>query len=410
MTPLLAVLVDGLRHDYVNQHDAPFLWRLEEQGLSGCVRECFAGQLRPAFLAGLYPNRSGIGHLFCFDPANSPFRAARYAPAWAAGLPAIGPRLRSRLVRHARAVEASRGNTASALYGYAAEIPWTSLPEFGFSERHAPTDQGAYPSPSVFDLLREARMQWVYVGYPYDNQETDSILTLFHSRWTGVEHLVFLHFAEVDWYGHLGPHAPARRSALQRVDTALREIYECLSRAGGPPDVLVFGDHGMAEVHNVVNLLPALRRIRPGAGSRYSFFLDSTVARFWFHDAAARQGVEEVLQTVTPGSVLDDEALRRYGLDGAPRGLGELFFAVPAGTVLFPNFFQATSPPKGMHGYLPEEAENWGRVLLRTSGARGRLPHPVDLVDIFPVMATLLGLSVPEGCQGRSFLGRDNAS
>jgi hypothetical protein len=404
VTRLLAVLVDGLRHDYLNQKDAPFLWQLEQQDLSGCVRESFAGQLRPAFLAGLYPNRSGIGHLFCYDPDNSPFRAARYVPAWAADLPRLGPRLRNWVVQRARTLETARGHDASSRYAYAAEIPWSSLPQFAFSEKHAPTNPDVYPSPSLFDLLREARMEWLYIGYPYDNQETDSILASFHSRWRGSERLVFLHFAELDWCGHLGPDSPARRCALRHIDYALSEVYRSMSSAGTPLQVLVFGDHGMAEVYEIVNVLPALAEINPGAGRRYSLFLDSTVARFWFHDAGAREAVEGALQAVRPGRVLDELALERYGLDGAPRELGELFFVVPAGTVLFPNFFQVTTPPRGMHGYLPEEVENWGRVLVRAQGLRGRLPRPVDLVDIFPVMVTLLGLKVPSGCQGRSFL------
>ncbi len=403
MRPLLAVLVDGLRHDYVNPTDSPFLWALQQEGASGCVRECFAGQLRPAFLAGLYPNRSGIGHLFCHDPEGSPFADARFLPAWVSALPRIGPRLRDWLVTRARAIEAARGHTASALYAYAAEVPWRYLPMFAFSEHHDPTEPGVYPSPSLFDLLREAGRRWLYIGYPHDDQSTKGIVSAVRSRRIGDEHLVFLHFAEVDWSGHLGPDHPARRRALQDVDSALSGIVEDMARSGMSPDILVFGDHGMAEVRKVVNILPALQQLDSKPGRDYAFFLDSTVARFWFREPEAVSAVRARLKELRHGVLLDDGRLRRLGLDGAPPALGELFYVVPAGTVIFPSFFQKTSPPGGMHGYLPDERENWGRWILRAADLSADQSAPVDLVDVFPIMATLLDLPVPDGCQGRSF-------
>jgi hypothetical protein len=406
LTPLLAILVDGLRHDYVNQDDAPFLWEMQQESLSGVVRESFAGQLRPVFFAGLYPNRSGVGHLFCYDPDHSPFWPARYVPSWAAALPRLGPMLRDRLARRARRIEARRGHTASSLYGYVAEIPWRYLPLFAFSETKSPTDPGTYCSPSLFDLMREAGMNWLYVGYPYDDQRTDKVLSTFRARWQQNEQFVFLHFAEVDWLGHLGPHSAARRAALHSVDAAARMVFEEMLQRGPRPNLLVFGDHGMVEVRKVVNLYPVLAQLGLKPGRDYAFFLDSMLARFWFATDRARNRVGEALSALPHGRVLDAAALARYGLAGAPRRLGELFYVMQGGIVLFPDFFQGTVPARGMHGYLPEEEENWAAIILQADEAGGRLSQPVDLIDVFPVMAELLGLPVPNGCQGRSFLPR----
>jgi hypothetical protein len=165
----------------------------------------------------------------------------------------------------------------------------------------------------------------------------------------------------------------------------------------------------MASVRKVLNLYPTLEQTGLEFGSDYVFFLDSTVARFWFPNAEARAVVREALGRVSDGWVLGEQALERYGLAGAPSRLGELYYVVPGGTVLFPNFFQATAPPKGMHGYVPEVEENWARVIVRGAGARGELPRPVDLADVFPVMAELLDLPVPPACQGCSFLRSGNA-
>ncbi len=58
------ILIDALRHDYINPTDAPYLYSLTERGVHGSVRETFAYQLRPAFLAGLYPDSCNIAHLY----------------------------------------------------------------------------------------------------------------------------------------------------------------------------------------------------------------------------------------------------------------------------------------------------------------------------------------------------------
>ena len=75
----LLLLVDALRHDYVER--TQFLRALAGAGATARLREDFGFVPRAAYFGGLSPEQYGFTNMYCCDPVASPFGIARGPPA-----------------------------------------------------------------------------------------------------------------------------------------------------------------------------------------------------------------------------------------------------------------------------------------------------------------------------------------
>lgn len=391
----LLILVDGLRHDYLNPDDSPFLYFLAEEGISGCIRETFAFQLRPAFFAGLYPEECDIAHLYCYDPERSPFRE-------------LPPDLSDRrdISEFVRRKEAERGHTASQYYAGPAEIPFNFLPYFDFSEKYLTSDPGSLgENISLFDVLREHSKKWLWIGYPNADQRTSPLLGMFQKELKDDHSFVYLHFAELDWVGHqYGPHSQKQKRTLREIDEAIREIYETLRKRFSKVNGIIFGDHGQVKVKRTVDIESLLNQSDLEPEKDYLYFLDSTQARFWFFKEKAKGEVIRILNQIPYGKILQEEDYKRLRFRFEHNKFGELIFVVENNTMIFPNFFQREAPCKGMHGYLPEVEANWGKLIITGAGRKSRLRSPVEMTQIYPTLLEMLELPRPDSCKVKSVL------
>lgn len=383
---VLLILIDGLRHDYVNEKTSPFLYNLALRNVTGKIRETFAFQLRPAFFAGLYPEACDVAHMYMYDPANSPF---------AAGIDQ-GVTTYQELDRIARKIEAERGHTASSIYSYSPEIPLNLLRYFTLSEKYDIQDPGSLGQHgTLFDKLRQADKKWLWIAYPTHDQTTTAICQVFNSKIDQEDYaFIYLHFAEVDWAGHeYGPGSTQQQAALSQVDTAIRDIYSAVNRRYANVKSLVFGDHGMVAIKNTVDIEERLKNLPLKLEQDYVYFLDSTQARFWFRNELARQVITEMLEGMPDGQTLTDDDLSRLHFRFPHNKFGDLIWVAGDSRVIFPNFFQRNKPPVGMHGYLPEVVDNWAAFILTGVERNISLPDPLDLVEVYPALLEMLELT-----------------
>ena len=385
-TAVLLVLVDGLRHDYLNPADAPFLHELSSNNWSCRLHETYAFELRPAFLAGLQPEECGIANMFLHDPKGSPF----------AGLD-LEKMDRAAIDLAVKEVELSRGHSASAHYAFSAAIPRDLLPCFAFSETHLTWEEGALGGhPTLFDHLRKAGKKWLWLAYPDGDLRAGPLVQAFEEQLQSDHSLIFLHFGELDWVGHeAGPGSAPTREKLREIDQALAKVFARLNRTRSEVRSLIFGDHGMVAVERTMDMAGILAQTGLRLGEDYLYFLDSTQARFWFRQEGARERVLAALQGHPEGSFLTPSDLERLRYRFPDHRYGQEIFAVREGTVLFPNFFQDSAPPKGMHGYLPEVEANWSAAIL-TGATGGPSPsEPRDLTALYPTVLEFLDLPLP---------------
>lgn len=396
------ILIDGLRHDYLNEKDTPFLCSLEREGTGGIVRETFAYQLRPAFFAGLYPEDCDIAHLYWYDPEDSPFGITKYIPGEILKLPKIGSLYYRFLMHHARRTERRKGYTASSLYLSLSQLPYKMLKYFGFSEKINTWEEGSLGSNiTLFDVLRKHNLNWLWIAYPTHGQRTDSIISEFKKTIDKDHSFIYLHFAELDWAGHRGgPHSLETKTAIRGIDAAIEGIIDILKKKYGMVNGLVFGDHGMVEIKKHIDINKGLTDTGLEIGKDYMYFLDSTQARFWFKRNGARKKVEDVLMNFEDGRVLTENDLDSLRFRFNHNRFGDLIFMADDNTLIFPNFFQGTEPAKGMHGYLPDVKGNWAKFIIDGMNKNPLNGEPIEMVDLFPIILDLMELSVPYTCKG----------
>jgi len=408
MLTTISILIDALRHDYITKEDSPFLYSLQKSNIHGAVRETFAFQLRPAFFAGLYPESCDISYLYMYDPENSPFKIIDdiAVPVDVAENTTVNREYRAQISEAAKKIEKSRGNSASACYASTQEIPLNMLKYFSFSEKKNTFEPNALPGTTLFDILESHNMKWLWIAYPTDDQRTTSILEKIKQTDLSGYNFIFLHFAELDWVGHsFGPGSKEQKKILKEIDSAVEEIFKLFSAKFAEFNGIIFGDHGMVNIGNTINIESELLKSGLSIPDDFVYFLDSTQARFWFKNEPAKRKIIDLLKKFeTHGKILNTEDYAKLHIRYTHNKFGELYFVINDGGIIYPNFFQRTGVTLGMHGYLPEVKDNWAAFIVFETGQQKIFNSPVELVDIFPTMLHLLNLPIPNSSEGTDIL------
>ena len=158
----------------------------------------------------------------------------------------------------------------------------------------------------------------------------------------------------------------------------------------------------MIDVKAGVDIKAALKSIPFRPGKDYTVFLDSTFARFWFHNEDARAPITALLENIEGGYVISDEERDTYSIHWKTRKFGDLIWWVNDGYVVHPDYWHFRSIKKGMHGYRWEVKDNHAAVVFHsTEQVFGqKLEESVPMVNMFATVVDSLGLSMPDGAKG----------
>lgn len=331
----------------------------------------------PTLLTGAPPERHGRMCLFGHRPDGEP---ALLGPlAWLGLL----PRVVHERARVRRVVGRVFARTAG-LTGYVAlhRVPpeafrWLDLPER--ADLFASDDIGG--APTFLGDARRAGLSVYTAAWRLGEQERWQVALADLRR--ARPDLAFLYVTELDNTLHAhGNDTPAVRAAIDRITEHLARAHDELSIGGTPPLTLLAGDHGMADIREVVDPRPILARVGVARA-----FADSTMLRFWGSDAAIDQARVACERSGAPGRWLDEAALRerRAPTRDAPYGRG--IFVLDEGVLFAPSFLGGRM--KGMHGY------DLGTPSSRTAVASSQpLPDGARrLTDVAGVVRTALGLA-----------------
>ena len=113
--------------------------------------------------------------------------------------------------------------------------------------------------------------------------------------------------------------------------------------------IIIWSDHGFINIKDFINIKEIALKFN------VDYFLDSTLARFWFKDENTKKELINELSKIKNGKILNLKDKDFYNI---PLGkeYGELLFAANPGFLILPNFYQGNKPLKGMHGYMPDKA------------------------------------------------------
>ena len=365
--PLLLISIDALRADYLGKGDTPHLDRLARQG----VRAEWMNPSYPALtfpnhftlVTGLRPDRHGVVHNTMREEGLGDFRVADLA--------AVGD---GRWWR--------------------AEPIWVSAEKAGL-----PTAIWAWPGGAAqIDGVSPTRWK------PYDEsvpaaQRADEVARWLLEPAATRPRFAALYLEMVDGAGHeYGPQAPQTRQTVRQADAAVGRLIDALASKGllDRMNVIVVSDHGMAavppgQVVAVEDMVPVEDAVVVSIGQSIGI--------------APRAGRTEAAEKRLLGRHNHYQCWRKselparwhYGRNARVPPIvcqmDEGWDAIPAAGMAK----RALAGTRGSHGYDPALPSMRASFIAHGPAFRkGAVIAPFDNVDVYPLMARLLGIPAHE--------------
>jgi hypothetical protein len=384
--PVVCVLVDAFRHDYLQKERAPFLTGLAERGAAARLRPilAYSDAIRATIFTGSYPDEHGYWMEYCFRPQSSPFSALeRLRP-----LDRLPSDFARRALKFALSSTVVRARARRLGYDQLSlrHFPFRALGSFDWTLRSRMTAPGALGVPTLFDDLTQAGIEWAYLdsyeaGRRGVHRAADEL--------PASTQFAFVYLHPIDMASHLvGVDSPLFWRIVRRTDALVEEVISRIQRRLGDHELVVFSDHGMSKVEHTVSF-PDLW-LHPGFPERFCFALDATMVRFWYHDPdpLLRAELRERVACAAPGRFLPRKELEELHLDFGNRLYGDEIYLLDPPGAIFPNFHSMLRP-KAMHAYHPDEPDQHGIFIAPESES---VEETVELVDVHSLCRGLTGV------------------
>ncbi|UCH83857.1 MAG: alkaline phosphatase family protein [Candidatus Latescibacterota bacterium] len=301
----------------------------------------------PSLLSGAAPDRHGAWAMYRYAPSQSPFKLFRFVPK----LPhALEWRVRAAMRRYMARRETIKG------YYDLYEIPLRVLGYLDVAQRGDPYTPGGMSAETIFDRFASANVS--YRAWNYKTPELVNFDALREAIETD-SRVLFLYTAELDALMHrVGTRHSEVAGKLHYYETQIEALLTAAASAGRDTTVLVFSDHGMTDVEEIVDVAGAVDGwgFRPGADG--VAFYDSTMARFW-SPSDVRHDLEAKLNATGWGCVLTREELDTLGCRFEDNSYGDTIFLVNPGYLILPSYM-SKEPVAAMHGYHPDDRGSRG--------------------------------------------------
>jgi hypothetical protein len=343
----LFVLIDALGWQFLQGRD--FLSDLLPFRTSLRTVLGFSSGAIPTILTGLPPAQNGHWNLFYYDPVGSPFRWLRHFSFLPDGI--LNHRVTRKLLK-----EMGR-NLLGLGRNFECCVSPRLLHWFNWVEKRNIYDRGGITgAPSIFDQLSEEGIP--YRVYSYHAWSDEEILKRARRDLkAGQCSFFFLYLCEMDRFLH--DHCKDQAQVEKRLGwyaSGLRDLFEFARKLDSEATFTVFSDHGMTPVKHHYDLLGQVEALGVDMPSDYLAVYDSTMARFWFFNPRARQGIVERLKTLSCGRIVPEEEQRQLGIWFPDRRYGELIFLMNPGWLIARSDFNGRGwMPAGMHGYHPDD-------------------------------------------------------
>jgi len=171
---------------------------------------------------------------------------------------------------------------------------------------------------------------------------------------------IYLQIFELDKICHLrGINHNECIQTAKMIDKELERIYVLLDKQYDKLDVVIFGDHGFANVQKKYDIIDLLERKGVEWGKQGIYFVDSTVVRFWNMEENLFSIVKEVNDNITGANMYNWKDLKYID-----NRFGDYYIQLPIGAIFHPSFFtqRETNSPKGMHSYWRDK-NNYSRLV-----------------------------------------------
>jgi len=364
---VVMVSLDGFRHDYAERFHAPHLQRIAREGASAeAMLPCFPSKTfsnHYSLVTGLYPAHHGLVSNTFYDRE----RQDMYR------------------IRDREKVE---------------DGSW-----YGGTPLWVLAEQQGMLSASFFWVGSEADVQGVRPtwSYRYDSSipysfRVDQAISWLEQPPTERPHLIFLYFSLTDHIGHShSPDGPEIEAAVHEVDSLIGELDRRLTATGLPVNLIVVSDHGMlgVDTDNPVYLQ------READLDEFEIARGSCNWMLYSEDTALVAGTLHQLNARAKGRYTAfhrDSVPAHWQFEGSPR-IGDIIVTAHPPYILSSWGFPS-SP--GAHGYDPDQVPEMGAIFY-AKGPQikpGIRIAPFRNIHVYPLVANLLGLSLPDQLDG----------
>jgi predicted AlkP superfamily pyrophosphatase or phosphodiesterase len=240
---------------------------------------------------------------------------------------------------------------------------------------------------NIFDVLQQHAVP--YHVSNWRDGETDNLKACEKAMAEEDIRLAFLYMASMDGLLHqVGKDSGDVDTKLDWYEQQLRRTLSIAKKHYQDVRVFICSDHGMATVDRNVDLMSRIESLPLKFGKDYVAVYDSTMARFWFMNDAARQAITEQLNLLECGKILSASELQDLGCDFEGNQFGETIFLLDPGAIIVPSHMGLNSIT-GMHGYHPDHEDSDAALLSNVK------PDVAveNITDIFRLMQAEVGLS-----------------
>ena len=406
---VLLVSIDGLSWPHLQRElpKLPTLSRLWSMGVRGPLESVFPSLTWPAhtsLVTGVLPQHHGVLGNRVVDRGNG-----EVLEAWNLA--------KSVHVQTLWDLAAARGLSVAAVLwpatGGANAIHW-NLPEvYGqqvFAQQSSPgllaeLAAAGIPTNALFRLGNEEM-------FLLDSFDRDVAVLLAEQH---KPDLMLLHFVGVDTLQHSwGPQARQADWALETIDRYLGDVLAAYARAGlaAQTTVIVVSDHGFLATEHYADpqeILTAL--VGAPLARKFTWAINGQVLYLYTQDAKALTALPKLLREVNRqpelASALGPHELAAQGWPTAERDA----HAPDAMLVAKPEYFWVQGRGRhfhgpmllhGMHGIAPGRPELQGIFVAAGPGLHSAADVAgLRIVDVAPLVARLLGLTLPPLQDGR---------
>lgn len=334
----------------------------------------FSSAADPSILTGRYPDEHTHWSSFIYDPKHSPFKWMRFIAMLP---PIIFDRWR---VRH------YFSRIIKILYSYTGyfelySVPFKYLPYFDYLEkRDYFVPGGILATDTIFDWCVEQGIDYYCSNWRHSEDEILKANKRVISEAKIKFCYVYLPKLDSVMHNH-GPFSEATKAKLESLQKQISELYHFAQKVYDDVSLYVISDHGMAPVHDSFDLMPMINALPWEYGKDYVAFYDSTMARFWFFNDAARDDITSLLSKLECGSIVDQKEMKELRVWFPHDRFGQLYFLMNEGVLLNPSFM-GLKPIPGMHGYHPDAPHSYSIMLSNQS-------IPPDIQSITDIRKTM---------------------
>ena len=323
----------------------------------------FSFKPEASFLTGYPPEKTDSGTMYIMDKKSSYFKNiffTRFLPEKPDILRKV---IKVLLLRYLKFVKKINSNKKID-FGF---IPFKLLSNFALSNDFNLFDSNCnFKYDTVFNKLKSKDKKYLYVGEPFISGKLENVRENLSTSELDNNNIFFIYITDLDTIGHeFGGNSKEYSQQLSKTINYLEEIAVYLKRKSLIYEFLIFGDHGMVDIKRTINIEKKIKQTNLKINRDYMYFLDSTLARFWFRNEQVKQKIKDSISNDKYGSWISNEEKTEYQINFQHDKFGEEIWWASGGTLISPNFWQGTNFIKGMHGYKDEVKENNTMVLYK---------------------------------------------